>query len=237
MRTHTVIAFILLWAAAASVLAQPLDVSKIRRTINKESDYQSKAPKYCLLVFGPEAKNRVWLVIDGDRLFIDRKGKGDLTNDEKFERKKGGYFSGMGALQPGDAEPEYELDLVVPTGGSVAAFRDAHNVESRIGERLIQTGSCVFADTPNKAPVLWFDGPLTVGLAEPDKTSLTRGGHATELYLWVGTPTDPRKQKGTDPVVRVSHSVGVPEDIHPEAELEYPSKKRVLPRIPGRAFE
>src|SRR5262249_19705371 len=31
------------------------------------------------LVFGPEAADRVWLVVDGDTLYVDRNGNGDLT--------------------------------------------------------------------------------------------------------------------------------------------------------------
>ena len=56
------------------------DLSKIDRTIAKEPTYHSK-PKYCLLVFGPEAKTRVWLVLDGDVLYVDRNGNGNLTED------------------------------------------------------------------------------------------------------------------------------------------------------------
>jgi hypothetical protein len=41
--------------------------------------YETKTPKYCLLVFGPEAKHRVWLVLDGDTLYVDKNGNGDLT--------------------------------------------------------------------------------------------------------------------------------------------------------------
>src|SRR6266702_3291632 len=49
-----------------------VDYTKIDRTIAKEPRYQSKTPKYCLLVFGPEAKTRVWLVLDRDVLYVDR---------------------------------------------------------------------------------------------------------------------------------------------------------------------
>src|SRR5262249_35481831 len=38
-----------------------------------------KSPRYALLVFGPEARDRVWLVHDGDTLYVDRNGNGDLT--------------------------------------------------------------------------------------------------------------------------------------------------------------
>jgi hypothetical protein len=55
------------------------DLTKIERFIAKEPRYQTRTPEYCLLVFGPEAKTRVWLVRDGDTLYVDRNGNGDLT--------------------------------------------------------------------------------------------------------------------------------------------------------------
>lgn len=58
--------------------ANAADLTKIDRTIAREPAYKTK-PKYCLLVFGPEAKHRVWLVLDGDTLYLDRNGNGDLT--------------------------------------------------------------------------------------------------------------------------------------------------------------
>jgi len=45
----------------------------------KEPRYQTATPEYCLLVFGPEATTRVWVVRDGDTLYVDRNGNGDLT--------------------------------------------------------------------------------------------------------------------------------------------------------------
>src|SRR5581483_5028190 len=66
------------------------DLTKIERAIRKEPVYQSKTPRYCLLVFGPEAKTHVWLVLDGKTLYVDRNGNGDLTEvGEKFAAKKG----------------------------------------------------------------------------------------------------------------------------------------------------
>jgi hypothetical protein len=42
-------------------------------------------------VFGPEAKTRVWLVLDGDTLYVDRNGNSDLTEpgEKVFGKKKG----------------------------------------------------------------------------------------------------------------------------------------------------
>jgi len=62
-----------------STAAPAADLAKIDCSIAKEPAYKSKAPKYCLLLFGPEARDRVWLVLDGDTLYVDRNGNGDLT--------------------------------------------------------------------------------------------------------------------------------------------------------------
>jgi hypothetical protein len=76
-----------LWSLAASAA----DFSKIDHRIAKEPVYETKTPKYCLLVFGPEAKHRVWLVLDGDTLYVDKNGNGDLT--EEGERIKAPAFT------------------------------------------------------------------------------------------------------------------------------------------------
>src|SRR6516225_7939198 len=68
--------------------AWAVDLTKIERTIAKQPAYQTKAPRYCLLVFGPEAKTRVWLVQDGDVLYVDRNGDGDLTEKDKRVKLK-----------------------------------------------------------------------------------------------------------------------------------------------------
>jgi hypothetical protein len=73
---RSLVALMLLALSFADLRAT--DLTKVDRTIAKEPAYRHK-PKYCLLVFGPEAKSRVWLVQDGDTLYVDRNGNGDLT--------------------------------------------------------------------------------------------------------------------------------------------------------------
>src|SRR5260370_27748824 len=73
-RLFAVLTVLILWAGSASAA----DLAKVDRTIQKEPAYQSK-PKYCLLVFGPAARHRVWLVLDGDTLYVDKNGNGNLT--------------------------------------------------------------------------------------------------------------------------------------------------------------
>jgi hypothetical protein len=82
------------------------DLTKIDRTIAKEPAYESK-PQYCLLVFGPEAKTRVWLVRDGDVLYVDRNGNGDLTED------------GERVISTGSPDPVFEAGDIAEAGGRV----------------------------------------------------------------------------------------------------------------------
>jgi hypothetical protein len=69
----------ILWPGGAAAA----DLSAVDRSIKKEPAYRSR-PKYCLLVFGPAAKHRVWVVLDGEALYVDKNGNGDLT--DKGER-------------------------------------------------------------------------------------------------------------------------------------------------------
>lgn len=65
------------------------DQSATPRKITKEPVYQNKSPRYGLLAFGKEGKDQVWIVHDGDVLYVDRNGNGDLTEPgERIERQK-----------------------------------------------------------------------------------------------------------------------------------------------------
>src|SRR5438067_1165710 len=88
-------------------VASAADLSKIDRSITREPAYKGK-PKYCLLVFGPEAKTKVWLVLDGDTLYVDRNGNGDLT--ENGER----------VAMPPFKKPQEETETVAGLRGAKA---------------------------------------------------------------------------------------------------------------------
>jgi hypothetical protein len=78
------------------------DLATIDRTIKKEPRYVG-TPRYCLLAFGREAKDRVWLVQDGNTLYVDRNGNGDLTEaDKKVAAAK---------APPGDGERAYSFEV------------------------------------------------------------------------------------------------------------------------------
>jgi hypothetical protein len=101
------ISFFVLLVASTAVAADP---PKFDRTIGQEPKYAGK-PVYCLLAFDADAKHRVWLVHDGDTLYVDRNGNGDLTDDgEKFTADKP-------KVAPADGTKSYTFDVPDMTVG------------------------------------------------------------------------------------------------------------------------
>jgi hypothetical protein len=190
---HLLSALALLAVGSAPAAA---DLTKIDRTIAKEPAYKSK-PRYCLLVFGPQAKFRVWLVIDGDTLYVDRNGNGDLTEPgEAVARRPGGSFDEAGSITEPDGTRHTGLQLQVVQAG---AFLIALRVE---GKRLqcVQmecvtrgqnpAGSQLFAAQAAAAPIIHFNGPLTMKVI-PQETRVwdTHYSHrVVEVVAWLGTP-------------------------------------------------
>jgi hypothetical protein len=130
-------------ALTLAILFGPLpaaDLAKIERTILKEPAYQTKAPRYCLLVFGPDAGTRVWLVLDGDTLYVDRNGNGDLTDkNEKvalpqFDKRDepNGFMLGQRQIQAGTitAGPKDHLELMLLQYKINPAYKPKSNREA-----------------------------------------------------------------------------------------------------------
>src|SRR5437899_1402448 len=84
--------------------AAATDLTEIPRVILKEPAYAG-TPKYCLLVFGKEADTRIWLVLDGNTLYVDRNGNGDLTD--------------IGEKLTGTAGPSFTLAGIVERDGTI----------------------------------------------------------------------------------------------------------------------
>jgi len=68
-------------------------LQSVDRRIQKEPEYIARRPLYGLLVFGPAAQKRIWLVLDHsepeaelyDVLYVDLNANGDLTEStERF---------------------------------------------------------------------------------------------------------------------------------------------------------
>src|SRR4051812_11785143 len=85
------------------------DLPTTRPPIVKLSPLRTQNPEYCLLTFGRDASTRVWLVQDGDVLYVDRNSNGDLTeaderiaaNPEFSDPKEGIYQFKVGSIVEG----------------------------------------------------------------------------------------------------------------------------------------
>jgi hypothetical protein len=235
------------------------DLAKVDRTIAKEPIYREQ-PQYALLVFGRETRTRAWLVLDGDTLYVDRDGNGDLTEpgerltatlvqrDKQPSLAKCTYHF-VDLRQPGmkcwtDADRDVPMlkgteryrrltaectepnKDFVPATAAQREQKDAFDriwagfadVYVRVGAKLVQRGRAKLADRPDRTPVIHFDGPMSLALADPAPT-LTRGGKEAELRIRVFAPG-----LGDGAGTYLRDFTPVPADVHPIAEIEYPNR-------------
>lgn len=273
------------WIALCTGPALAVDLAKIDRTIRKEPAYQSKTPKYCLLVFGPKAETRIWLVLDlvsepseangaKNALYVDRNGNGDLT--EPGERinctmqERQGYRTSfspkpyvtyvpqfkVGAIVERDGKTRH-ADLTLEVGSYTQDYRPCSLSLKVNGSEMQSAGGQLlrFADRPQDAPIVHFNGPLSLRLQmetgvlhvpisydddspkrrrwyddhppKPKERKLIRG-ESSSLYAQLGT-------QGLGRGTFVALSAGaVPEDVHPVAEIEFPTKDSKKPPIISR---
>jgi hypothetical protein len=216
------------WLVCCPLSAQAADLTKIERVIAKEPKYQGK-PTYCLLVFGPAADFRVWLVLDGTTLYVDRNGNGDLTEPDKRvspyynQGEKFGFRPGK--LGPPDDKAKYDLSQVRRhQTGNLDMSLPAANHYTRAG--YDGPGPLRFADRPQDAPIIHFFGPLTLGRFDPQPYSasphlepgpLVRG-EQNQLAFSLGTPG-----VGPGTFAKYPH----PDELRASAEVRLPGGKLV----------
>jgi len=149
-------ALMLIPATTASARGADVDLSKIDRSIAKEPAYWNR-PKYCLLVFGTEAKFRVWLVLDGDVLYVDRNGNGDLTeqDDRVVPEKPDNGSPGLTLTEPDGTRHTYLTVAPQKDGGRAISVKS----ETKYLQR---SGSVTFAGRAKEAPILHFNAPVSI---------------------------------------------------------------------------
>jgi hypothetical protein len=194
-RRNPVMRLASLIALAFGVAAAPAaDLTRLDRTIKKEPVYRSKSPKYGLLVFGPKAESRVWLVLDlagepadpdgsKNTLYVDRNGDGDLTAADETvacSMKTHGLVSSFSREPDVTFSPHFEAgDIPIRDGTAghtgltidVGAYIQRHrpvsvSVKANGTDDQFAGGPLLaFADRPQEAPVIHFAGPLTMRVA------------------------------------------------------------------------
>jgi hypothetical protein len=201
-------------------------LKKNDRKIGKEPGY-AKTPKYCLVVFGMEAKYRVWLIIDGDTLYVDLNGNGDLT--EKGERFKleidaRGFSE---TCEIGDvSDPNSKLKHKGLTarfyGNNLCRLDVEASFENEKLPRLHGFSYVTFASKPVDAPVVHFGGPLKMSMS-----LATASDRPAFICARIGTPGI-----GTGSFVDYSKPVfrHLQGKLQPHLELETPGEKNAVIR-------
>jgi len=234
-----------------------VDLAKLDRSLRKEPAYESKQPEYCLLVFGTEAKTRVWVFLDGDVLYLDRNGNGDLTDpgeritaqevrrnqdpDEEVRRhfERNCWKAGEEPVLTCGPEVQWFYILqIVPR----ADWHDQNWVKfwqekpfdfavtTKTGHA--QRARLRFATSPQEAPILHFDGPRSFVLSDKAGQPRFRPGESCGLFVELHA-------QGLNAKVR-TESYGAPENVHPVAEIEFPPGRpgedpiRVRAELKGR---
>jgi hypothetical protein len=195
--------------------ARAVDLTKIDRAIAKEPAYQGK-PKYCLAVFGLEAKTRIWLVLDGDTLYVDRNGSGDLTEPDKQVAKKAGFFV-IGTIREADGTAHTNFRVEVrPQGMSLFVMVRGEHYYS---VQRMHDGEFDFADRKENAPIVHFNGPLALGISR-SSTVRERNDSNQLLLVSLGTAGLGRGAFASTSAKHFKIAAGVEGLI----DIEFPSK-------------
>jgi hypothetical protein len=172
------------------------DLSKKRVPLRIEPRYASDTPGYLLLVFGEEASTPVWVATDREYVYIDRNSNGDLSEKgerveavkiQKIENPNSLFRElrtyDLGEIAPSTRHSNYtKLRLQQfrnPTEKFVPATPDEQaqiellkkvphlggNVSVDVGS-FRQNSGPGFATTVDSAPVVHFDGPLSLSVDE-----------------------------------------------------------------------
>jgi len=216
----------------------------------KEPKYQH-VPKYSLLAFGLNQETRVWLVLDGEILYADCHGNGDLTAPEcRITAKKDvvrlgnpGFYKDMVRYDidlthlKGTARSQLRLDLFRRDEQFVPKSQiDHHNQKQWVEnqwERAVITRtsehgessiiSLYLVSAPENTQVTNFDGPLSLAMKNGADQIFERGSGGSDFPLYIGSIGRTCKN-GTRPVMSNLALEEVPEDLHLIATIEFPGK-------------
>jgi hypothetical protein len=179
-------------------------LQKVDRAIAKQPDYHSKRPLYGLLVFGPAAQKRIWMVLDQskpeidryDLLYVDLNANGDLT--ELTERRLGEIddndirFQLPDLKDPVTGAVHTEFKVRVSGAPTPTVMLSVHwRGRFKMGGGYPQDpgdGSYLkFASAPASAPLMWADGDSPFRFQRWYSGKLPIGGE-DDFKVFVGQP-------------------------------------------------
>jgi hypothetical protein len=193
------------------------------RTIIKQPTYQS-TPKYSLLTLGNSGDVKVWMVEDGQRLFVDKNGNGDMTDDgppiEPSNARK---------LDANSWDFEYVVADITPTNGSHHTnfvlrrwnYRDKEDsyglllsVDSQIPMYAGWFGT-FWSTNRETAPVVHFGGPFTPKLLRRKDFMIGETQQRLSLCFF-----NPGSGAGAESRLSID---ALPRFVLPELNIEWPT--------------
>lgn len=224
--------FVVLSEPLFCAVARATDYSKVDRRIAKEPPYHS-LPKYALLLFGKEAAFRIWVVLDGQTLYLDRNADGDLTGkDERFNRIEDCRNVEIHAPD----KSSYRITHVHLLRASNQESLMVHiDIQGRLGYR--QYCDVELKGRAGEAKIAHFDGPLTMGPRTvywkvPADLALVMGDKPTDLQGGVGT-----MDADHGCWVVVAHNADkspFPDGVFPIVDVQFPPKRMGDPPLKKR---
>jgi hypothetical protein len=210
-----------LLVAAGLTPASAADLSKIDRSLKDEPKYHTKAPKYCLLVFGPEARTHVWLVRDGDVMHVLASPDGKSAKAWRQVKGSHGSFNLGDVTEDGGKVRHKDLRL----GRHYYECDDVSVRVAGVGKQMAghdRNGKLAFAARAKDAPVVHFNGPLTLDLYREQRPLMTN--RRVQLTAVVGT-------HGVGPGTFALFCCDSYGNVWPTAEIEFPAKKADDPPV------
>jgi hypothetical protein len=217
----------------------------------KEPKYRND-PRYALLVFGSKREQRVWMVLDGTTLYVDRNATGDLTEpgnrlEPNNPTDDSNHFGGSGSHTHFDV---FEFTVRAGAAGT-SKFRLDHWIRAKDftpqtdfdkelqaqwlklryenstlwrkeGPGQGQT-PLLFMPKPADTQVCALDGPLTFALKLPQQQVLQRGEAGCDLSFHIVVTGRPPKGVDQQFFNRLA-TQEVPEGAHLEVSIAYPPK-------------
>jgi hypothetical protein len=196
-------------------------------------------PVYSWLVFGPDAKVRVLVCLDGEAVSLTHYTNGHPTGRSKRFRDL------QDLKEVAVADPDGTTSYVI-TGMSRINMKSGQATELLVNVDIKgpinyrqYCDLAGMAGNPEGAPLAHFHGPLTVEASTinwklPPNLCLHRGTKPTDLRAHVGT-MDAQKRCW---VVVVTHDnkrqPAFPQGVHPFVDVEFPSKAKTAPPIKRR---
>jgi hypothetical protein len=196
-------------------------------------------PEYCWLLFGPDAKVRVLVRLEGETVSLDHYANGKPTGRKEHFRNRS-ECENITLADP-DGKTSY---VITRMSGSVVKA----GVPTELFVHVDINGSVNYrqycdimemTDDPETARLAHFHGPLTVEVRKlywkiPPGLCLQRGNKPTDIFVNIGTMD---AEKGCWVVVRThdeKNRPAFPKGVHPFVDVEFPPKKEADPSIHRR---